>query len=39
VKDSRYEEQSLIKEFKRGLSTIIKRKLEEAENPLSTIEE
>jgi len=36
---SGYEERPLIKEFKRGLSGAIKRKLTEAEEPLTTIEE
>jgi len=36
---SSYEGQSLIKEFKRGLSRVIRRKLAEAEEPPTTIGE
>ena len=36
---SGYKGRSLIKEFKRGLSGVIKRKLAEAEEPLTTIGE
>ena len=36
---SNYKGQSLIEEFKRGLSGVIKRKLAEAEEPLTTIGE
>ena len=39
VRGSSYEGQSLIEEFKRGLSRALKRKLAEVENPSHTIEE
>jgi len=39
VKENSYERQSLIEEFKRGLSRVLKRKLAEAENSPSTIKE
>jgi len=39
TRGSSYEGQPLIKEFKRGLSGAIRRKLAEAEEPLSTIGE
>ena len=39
VRESSYEGQPLIEEFKRGLSRVLRRKLAEAENSPSTIEE
>jgi len=39
ARESGYERRSLIEEFKRGLSGAIRRKLTEAEEPLSTIGE
>jgi len=39
AKGSDYERQSLIKEFKRGLSRVLRRKLAKAENFPSTIKE
>jgi len=39
VRESSYKGQSLIEEFKRGLSRALKRKLAEVENPSHTIEE
>ena len=39
ARGSSYERQPLIEEFKRGLSRVLRRKLAEAENPPSTIEE
>ena len=39
VRESSYKGQSLIEEFKRGLSGALKRKLAEVENPSHTIEE
>ena len=39
VRESSYKGWPLIKEFKRGLSRVLRRKLVEAENPPSTIEE
>ena len=39
ARGSSYERQPLIEEFKRGLSRVLRRKLAEAENPSSTIEE
>ena len=39
AKGSSYKRQPLIEEFKRGLSRVLRRKLAETENPLSTIEE
>ena len=39
ARESGYEGWSLIKEFKRGLSGVLRRKLAEVENPPSTIEE
>ena len=39
TRGSGYEGQSLIEEFKRGLSRVIKKKLAEAEEPLTTIGE
>jgi len=39
ARESSYKRWSLIEEFKRELSGILRRKLVEAENPLSTIEE
>jgi len=39
ARESGYERRSLIEEFKRGLSGAIRRKLAEAEEPLSTIGE
>jgi len=39
IRGSSYERQSLIEEFKRGLSGVIRRKLAEAEEPLTTIGE
>ena len=38
ARDSRYEEHSLIKEFKQGMNGSIRRKLMEAENQLAIIE-
>ena len=39
VRESGYERWPLIEEFKRGLSKVLRRKLAEAENSSSTIEE
>jgi len=39
TRGSGYEEQPLIEEFKRGLSGVIRRKLAEAKEPLTTIGE
>ena len=39
ARGSGYEGRSLIKEFKRGLSGVLRRKLAKAEKPLTTIEE
>ena len=39
VRGSGYERWPLIEEFKRGLSKVLRRKLAEAENSSSTIEE
>ena len=39
VRESGYERWPLIEEFKRGLSKVLRRKLAEAENSPSTIEE
>jgi len=39
VRGSGYERWPLIEEFKRGLSKVLRRKLAEAENSPSTIEE
>ena len=39
TRESRYERQSLIEEFKRGLSGKIRRKLVKAKSPLCTIKE
>jgi len=39
VRDSRYEEQPLIEEFKRGINEAIRRKLMEAENQPGLIEQ
>ena len=39
AKESRYEERSLVKKFKRGINEIIRRKLMEAEKPPLSIEQ
>jgi len=39
ARGSSYKRWPLIKEFKRGLSRVLRRKLAEAKNPSSTIEE
>jgi len=39
TRESSYKGWPLIEEFKRELSRMLRRKLAEAENPLSTIEE
>ena len=39
VRGSRYEERSLIEEFKREMNRAIRRKLMEAENQLGSIEQ
>jgi len=39
TRESSYEERSLIKEFKRGLNRVIRRKLAKAKEPPTTIEE
>jgi len=39
ARESSYEGQPLIEEFKRGLSRMLRRKLAEAETPPSMIEE
>jgi len=39
ARGSGYEERPLTEEFKRGMSGAIRRKLMEAENPLTSIEQ
>jgi len=39
VRESRYEERLLVEEFKRGINGVIRRKLMEAENQPSSIEQ
>jgi len=39
VRESRYKEQLLVEEFKRGMNGVIRRKLMEAENQPSSIEQ
>ena len=39
AKDSRYEGRPLVEEFKRGMNRVIRRKLIEVENQLSSIEQ
>jgi len=39
TKGSRYKERSLVEEFKREMSRIIRRKLMEAERPPTSIEQ
>ena len=39
VRGSRYEESALVKEFKRGINEVIRRKLMEAERMPTSIEQ
>ena len=39
ARNSRYERRVLVKEFKRGMNGIIRRKLMEVERPLTSIEQ